>query len=503
MNKKELFTEKLYSREEGLTFDDVLIVPASSNVIPAEVDTATYLTSDIRLQIPVLSAAMDTVTKSRLAIAIAQLGGIGIIHRNLTTEMQVEEVKKVKRFENIFITNPITLSPDKTIKDAKDLMAKYSVSGVPIVDDKGKLKGIITKRDMGFFDSHTSDNTAVKSIMTTREQLIVSKNKVGLSEAGDIMRKNRVEKLPIVDKNDVLIGLITLKDISKIAKFPGATKDSKGRLRVGAAVGTGAGEIERIKQLIDAEVDVLVVDTAHGHSDKVLKLIRQLRSEFPKQNIIGGNIATGEAAEALIKAGVNAVKVGIGPGSICTTRVVAGVGMPQFSAIMETYSVAHKSNTPIIADGGIKFSGDIAKAIAGGADTIMIGNLLAGTTESPGEFIIYKGRRYKSYRGMGSLGAMVEGSKARYFQDEYEPQKLVPEGIEGRVPYKGDLKDVIYQLIGGLRAAMGYSGASSISQFKTKTRFIKITSASLRESHPHDVIITKESPNYMVDTDNF
>jgi len=500
MEKSDFINEKFYNSEEALTFDDVLIVPGKSEVLPAEVETSTYLTPNIRLRAPILSAAMDTVTDSRLAIAIAQLGGIGIIHRNFNIEQQVEEVKKVKRFENIFINNPISLFADKTIKDAKGLMKEYNISGIPVVDKSGMLEGIVTRRDLSFFDTEINDSAKITEIMTPRNKLVVSESPVDLREAGDIMRKNRVEKLPIVDKSGKLVGMVTLKDITKIAKFPEATKDEKGRLRIGAALGTSKEDIERANRLIEAEVDVIVVDTAHGHSKKVL--VRLIRSEYPNQDIIGGNIATSEGAADLIKAGVNAVKVGIGPGSICTTRVIAGVGVPQISAIMDVYSVAHNHGIPIIADGGIKFSGDIAKAIAAGADTVMIGNLFAGTTESPGEFIIYKGRRYKAHRGMGSLGAMIEGSRNRYFQDDYEPEKLVPEGIEGRVAYKGDLKDVFYQLVGGLRASMGYAGAATIARFKAKAKFVKISFASLKESHPHDVIITKESPNYTVDSDN-
>ncbi len=498
MNKNDYLSQKFYWPQDGLTFDDVLIVPAKSEVIPAQVETGTKLTSRIRLNIPILSAAMDTVTDSRLAIAMAQLGGMGIIHRNFTLERQVEEVRKVKRFENIFIHQPVTLTPEKSVEEAKTLMRQSGISGIPIVDKHNHLKGILTRRDLSFFESGRA--LKVKDAMTERKELVVGVGKVELKEAGKIMRENRVEKLPVVNDEDKLIGLITLKDITKIARFPNATKDDEGRLRVGAAVGTGPLEMERVEALMEADLDVVVVDTAHGHSKKVLDMVKKVRSAYPDVNIIGGNIATGEAAADLINAGVDAVKVGIGPGSICTTRVVAGVGVPQVSAVMDVYAEASGHNIPLIADGGIKFSGDIAKALAAGADTVMLGNLLAGTTESPGEFVIYKGRRYKSYRGMGSLGAMEQGSKSRYFQDDYEPEKLVPEGIEGRVPYKGDLKDVIYQLIGGLRASMGYSGAHSIPEFKSHTRFVRITSASLKESHPHDVIITKESPNYMVES---
>lgn len=503
MSNEKIYPDKFYKDIEGLTFDDVLIVPNQSEVIPAQTDTSSFLTQKIKMKIPIISAAMDTVTDSNMAIAIAQMGGIGIIHRNYDIEKHIEEVKKVKRFENIVINNPIVLNLHKKIKDVKDVMKEYSVSGIPIVNDKNELVGIVTKRDLGFVDADKNPDKSVKDIITPRNELVTYEGTVDLKKASEIMRENRVEKLPIVDKNNKITGLITLKDITKIAEFPDATKDEKGRLRVGAAVGTSEADFERAKRLHDVEVDVIVVDTAHGHSIKVLNMVEKLKNAYPDQQLIAGNIATAEAAEALIKRGADAVKVGIGPGSICTTRVVAGIGIPQITAIMEVFSIAQKYNVSMIADGGIKFSGDIAKAIAAGADTVMIGNLLAGTTESPGEFVIYKGRRYKSYRGMGSLAAMQEGSKNRYFQDDYEPEKLVPEGIEGRVPYKGDLKDVIYQLIGGLRSAMGYCGTADISEFKEKTRFLKITNASLRESHPHDVIITKEAPNYMVDSEEY
>lgn len=500
MNINEFINEKFHLKD-GLTFDDVLIMPGKSEVIPAEVDTATFLTPEIRMHIPIVSAAMDTVTDSRLAIAMAQLGGMGVIHRNFTVERQVEEVKRVKRFENIFIPNPITVDPNRSVAEAQKLMSQYNISGIPVVNEDKKVVGIVTRRDLSFFDTQNRSGVKVKEAMTTRDRLVVYTGNVqDLKKAESVMRENRVEKLPVVDQDDRILGLITLKDLTQIVNFPNATKDSRGRLRVGAAVGTGESEIERVRLLIEADVDVVVVDTAHGHSSKVLNMVRTIRSEYPNQNIIGGNIATGEAANDLIKAGVNAVKVGIGPGSICTTRVIAGIGVPQITAIMEAYLVAHKYDIPIIGDGGIKYSGDIAKAIAAGADTVMIGNLLAGTTESPGQFEIYKGRRYKSYRGMGSIGAMMEGSKSRYFQDDYEAEKLVPEGIEGRVAFKGDLKDVIYQLIGGLKSSMGYTGSPSIQEFKSRTRFIKITNASLRESHPHDVSITKESPNYTIDS---
>jgi IMP dehydrogenase len=500
MGLEEVLQEKFYTKSEGLTFDDVLILPNDSSVIPAQVQTSSRLTRKIKLNIPIVSAAMDTVTDSNMAIAIAQMGGIGIIHRNLTPDSQAEEVRKVKRFENIVITKPISLTPEKTIRDAKEAMAQYRISGIPIVDGNNLLMGIVTRRDLNFFDPVKHGATPLREVMTPRDEVVTYQGLVDLKKAGEVMRDNRVEKLPIVDQDNRLTGLITLKDITKIAEHPGATKDELGRLRVGAGVGVGEAEMIRIEKLIEAGADVLVVDTAHGHSVKVLDMVRRIKKLRPDQQVIGGNIATAAAAKALIEAGVDAVKVGIGPGSICTTRVVAGVGVPQITAVMDVFSETRKSDVPLIADGGVKFSGDIAKAIAAGADTVMIGNLFAGTTESPGEFVIFKGRRYKSYRGMGSLGAMVEGSKSRYFQDDYEPEKLVPEGIEGRVPYKGDLRDVIYQLVGGLRSAMGYTGSAGIPEFKERARFMRITNAGLRESHPHDVTITREAPNYMVES---
>ncbi len=492
--------EKFYIETEALTFDDVLIVPMKSEVIPAETNTETVLTKNISMKIPLVSAAMDTVTDANLAIAIAQQGGIGIIHKNFSIDRQAEEVKKVKRYENIVINNPITLQMNRKVKDAKNLMKEYRISGIPIVNDNNELVGILTRRDLDFIDLEKDSNIPVKNVMTPRKDLITYEGEIDLKKAAEIMRENRVEKLPIVDKNNRITGLITLKDITKIIEYPFATKDKKGRLRVGAAVGTGDIEFERVEKLIENEVDVIVVDTAHGHSKKVIEMVKKIKKAYPEVELIAGNIATGEAAEDLIKAGADAVKVGIGPGSICTTRVVAGIGVPQITAIMEVYKITRRYDVPLIADGGIKFSGDIAKAILAGADSVMIGNLFAGTTESPGESVIYKGRRYKSYRGMGSLGAMQEGSKSRYFQDDFELEKLVPEGIEGLVPYKGDLRDVIYQLIGGLKAALGYTGSRNIKEFKERGKFIKITGAGLKESHPHDILITKEAPNYMIET---
>jgi IMP dehydrogenase len=496
-------SDKFYKDIEGLTFDDILIVPMKSSILPAMADTHTFFTEKIKMKVPIVSAAMDTVTDSNLAISIAQLGGIGVIHKNSTIDKQVEEVKKVKRFENIVINNPIVLNFNKKIKDVKNLMKQYSISGIPIVNDENQLVGIVTKRDLGFVDADKNLEKSVKNIMTPRNELVTYEGTVNLAKASEIMRESRVEKLPIVDKNNKITGLITLKDITKIAEYPDATKDLKGRLRVGAAVGTSEMDMERVRRLVETDVDAIVVDTAHGHQKLVLDMVERIKNSYPGLQVIGGNIATAEAAEDLIKRGADAVKVGIGPGSICTTRVVAGVGIPQISAIMEVFSATARHNVKMIADGGIKYSGDIAKAIAAGADCVMIGNLLAGTTESPGEFVIYKGRRYKTYRGMGSMAAMQEGSKDRYFQEEYEAEKVVPEGIEGRVPYKGDLKDVIYQLVGGLCLAMGYCGSADIAQFKAETKFIKITNAALRESHPHDVIITKEAPNYMIDSEEY
>ncbi len=499
MGGQDIYSEKFHSNVEALTFDDVLIVPNRSAVLPSQTRTETFLTRRIKLKIPIVSAAMDTVTDANMAIALAQLGGIGIVNKNFSPDRQADEVRKVKRFENIVITNPVVLTPDKRVKDARDAMKQYGISGIPIVDEQNVLQGIITRRDLDFIDFEKNASKQIRDVMTPRSELVTYEGSVDLKKAGEVMRDNRVEKLPIVDGQNRITGLITLKDITKIAEFPEATKDDKGRLRVGAAISNGPADLARLEKLADAGIDVIVVDTAHGHTQKVLDMVREVRKRYPDLDIVGGNIATAQAAQDLIEAGVDAVKVGMGPGSICTTRVVAGIGVPQVTAIMDVHSATRKKNIPIIADGGIKFSGDIAKAIAAGADTVMLGNLLAGTTESPGEFVIYKGRRYKTYRGMGSLSAMQDGSKSRYFQDDYEPEKLVPEGIEGRVPYKGDLKDVIYQLVGGLRSSMGYCGAEDVASFKNVTRFIKISGASLRESHPHDVIITKEAPNYMVE----
>lgn len=479
--------------EEALTFDDVLLEPARSEVLPRDVDVSTYLTRDIRLNIPLVSSAMDTVTEARLAIAIAREGGIGIIHKNMSIERQAQEVDKVKRSESGIIVDPIFLSPAHRVADALEIMERYHISGVPITDSEGHLIGIITNRDLRFEEDYSRP---ISEVMT-KENLITAPVGTTLERAKEILKRHKVEKLPLVDEQGRLKGLITIKDIEKAKKYPNAAKDSVGRLRVGAAVGVAADTMERARALVKAGADVLVVDTAHGHSRGVLETVARLKAEFPDTPIIAGNVATAAGTEDLIAAGADAVKVGVGPGSICTTRVVAGIGVPQITAIWNAARAADKHGIPIIADGGIKFSGDITKALAAGASTVMIGNLFAGTEESPGETIIYQGRSYKVYRGMGSLGAMKEGSRDRYFQENVE--KLVPEGIEGRVPYKGPLAETVYQLIGGLRAGMGYCGAANLAELRRKARFVRVTSAGLRESHPHDVIITKEAPNYSVD----
>ncbi len=480
---------------EGLTFDDLLLLPAESSVLPRETDLRTKLTTDITLNVPFLSAAMDTVTESRMAIAMAQNGGIGIVHKNLGIAEQAEEIDRVKRYESGMIHDPITLTADKTIAEAHEIMAKYKISGIPIVDENEKLIGIITNRDLRFAD----DLSIPVYKLMTKENLITAPVGTTLDEAKILLQKHKIEKLPVIDSEGILRGLITYKDISKKAMYPNACKDELGRLRVGAAVGVSSDTLERAEALISAGADVIVVDTAHGHSRGVVETVAKIRAAFPDAQLIAGNIVTAEAAAALIDAGVNAVKVGIGAGSICTTRIVAGVGVPQISAIFETLKETQKRGIPLIADGGIKQTGDVAKAIAAGADSVMIGGMFAGVEETPGETILYEGRRFKVYRGMGSLGAMKRGSKDRYFQDmEDDIKKLVPEGVEGRVPYKGPLADTIHQFIGGLRAAMGYVGARNIEELKTKTKFVKITGAGLRESHPHDITITKEAPNYQV-----
>ncbi len=481
--------------EEALTFDDVLLIPAKSSVLPREVDVTTYLTPEIKLNIPIISAAMDTVTESNLAIALAREGGIGILHKNMSIERQCEEVDKVKRSESGMIKDPVTLSPDKTIKDALNLMRKYSVSGIPIVDNSNKLVGILTNRDLRF---EPNEKLKVSQLMT-KENLVTAPMGTTLEKAEKILQRYKIEKLPVVDKRGVLKGLITFKDIMKKKKHPHACKDEHGRLRVGAAVGVTNDTFDRIDALNKTGADAIVIDTAHGHSAGVMKVIKEARKKFKYIQLIVGNIGTYEASLDLLDCKVDAIKVGIGPGSICTTRVIAGVGIPQISAVLNTYRATVKSGIPIIADGGIKQTGDVAKALAAGAHSVMIGSLFAGVEESPGESILYEGRSFKSYRGMGSLGAMKEGSKDRYFQDvEDDIAKLVPEGVEGRVPYKGPLENTIYQLVGGLRAAMGYCGAKNIDDLRKNSRFVKITSAGLKENHPHDVIITKEAPNYQV-----
>ena len=480
---------------EGLTFDDVLILPAFSDVLPTEVDIKTVLTPTIHLNIPLISAAMDTVTESKTAIVMAQEGGIGIIHKNMTIEEQALEVDKVKKSESGMIIDPITMRPDQKIYEAMEVMSRYRISGVPITKN-GKLLGILTNRDLRF-EKDLDKN--IETVMT-KDNLITVSEGTTLEDAKEILHKNRIEKLLVVDKEMNLKGLITVKDIEKMRKYPNSCKDSLGRLRVGAAVGVGEDMEERVNALIKASVDVIVIDSAHGHSKAVIEAVKNIKKNHPDCALIGGNVATKEGALALIEAGVDAIKVGVGPGSICTTRVIAGIGVPQLTAIMECSSVAKKYSVPLIADGGIKFSGDITKAIAAGADSVMIGNLFAGTDESPGEIVLYQGRSYKVYRGMGSLEAMKEGSKDRYFQEDIKVEgKLVPEGIEGRVPYRGSLSFSIHQLIGGLKAGMGYAGVKNIEELQKKAKFVRITSSGLKESHVHDVIITKESPNYRID----
>jgi IMP dehydrogenase len=479
--------------EEGVTFDDVLLVPAYSEVLPRETRLQTFLTKQIQLHIPILSAAMDTVTESDMAIALAREGGIGIIHKNMSIERQAEEVDLVKRSESGMIRKPITLTGDKTVSDAQQLMAKYHISGIPVIDAESKLVGIITNRDLRF---KMDPSQRIADIMT-KENLITAPEGTTLEDAEQILQKYKFEKLPVVDNNNILKGLITFKDIQKKKKYPQSCKDEQGRLRVGAAVGISADTEERVAALYNAGLDVVIVDTAHGHSRGVIEMVRTVKKKFPSLQVIGGNIATAAAAKALADAGADAVKVGIGPGSICTTRIVAGVGVPQLTAVMNVAAAAKDAGISVIADGGIKQTGDIAKAIAAGADCVMMGGLLAGHEESPGEKVQLEGRAFKIYRGMGSLGAMNQGSADRYFQDvEDDIKKLVPEGIEGRVPFKGSVSDTIYQMTGGLRAAMGYCGCGSIAEMKERAQFVRITGAGLRESHPHTVTITKESPNY-------
>jgi inosine-5''-monophosphate dehydrogenase len=476
--------------KEGLTFDDVLLVPRKSTILPRDVNVSTTLSSSVKLNIPLISAGMDTVTESALAIAIAREGGVGIIHKNMSVAQQAEEVDRVKRSESGVITNPFSLTPDHHVYDAEELMGKYRISGVPIVDGESKLVGILTNRDLRFVHDYS---IKISSVMT-KENLVTAPVGTTLQEAEVILQQHKIEKLPLVDESNTLKGLITIKDIEKAIQFPNAAKDSHGRLLVGAAVGVSKDTFERVEALVNAGVDLIVVDSAHGHHINIVEMVGQIRKQYPELTIVAGNVATGEATRDLIEAGASIVKVGIGPGSICTTRIIAGIGVPQITAIYDCASVAREYNVPIIADGGIKYSGEITKAIAAGASAVMLGSLFAGTEESPGESEIYQGRRYKSYRGMGSIGAMKEGSKDRYFQED--ESKLVPEGIEGRLPYKGPIRDTIHQLLGGLRSGMGYCGTATLEELKNDTEFVRITGAGLRESHPHDVQITKEAPNY-------
>ena len=480
---------------EALTFDDITLLPNYSEVLPLETDVGTMLTREIKMRIPLVSAAMDTVTESDTAISIAREGGIGIIHRNMSIAAQAQEVNKVKKSESGMIVDPVTVNPDQQIGDVFDLMSRYRISGVPVVRGD-QLVGIITNRDLRF----ETDRTIRVADIMTKDNLITAPLGISLEDSKRLLQKNRIEKLLVVDEAGRLKGLITIKDIMKITKYPNASKDHLGRLRVGAAVGTGKDMLVRATALRSAGVDVIVVDSAHGHSHNVVETVKTIRAELAGLQVVAGNVGTAEGAEALIKAGADGIKVGVGPGSICTTRIVAGVGVPQVSAIIECARVARAKGIPIIADGGVKYSGDVVKALATGGDSVMIGSLFAGTDESPGETILYQGRSYKVYRGMGSLGAMREGSKDRYFQDDvFEPKKLVPEGIEGRVPYRGPISDIVHQLIGGLRAGMGYLGCATLGELRIKTKMVRITSAGLRESHVHDVIITKEAPNYQVD----
>lgn len=477
---------------EGLTFDDVLLIPARSEVLPNTVNLSTRLTKNVKLNIPLVSAAMDTVTEAEMAIAIAREGGAGVIHKNMPIEEQIDQVQRVKRSENGVIVNPFYLSPDNFVYEAEALMSKYKISGVPICDENGRLVGIITNRDMRFL---TDYSVKINEVMT-RDNLVTAPVGTTLAEAQEILRKHKIEKLPIVDENFKLRGLITIKDIEKASRYPNSARDSGGRLICGAAIGVTADVVERAAGLLEVGADFLSVDSAHGHSANIIECVKKIKKHFPDCQLIAGNIATARAAEELIDAGADAVKVGIGPGSICTTRVVAGIGVPQITAIYDVACVATKYNVPVIADGGIKYSGDITKAIAAGADSVMIGSLFAGCEESPGESEIYQGRRFKVYRGMGSLAAMEKGSKDRYFQEG--SKKLVPEGVEGRVPYKGPLHETVYQLMGGLRSGMGYCGTRTIVELQKNGQFIRITGAGLRESHPHDISITKEAPNYSV-----
>ena len=482
--------------KEGLTFDDVLLIPAKSDVTPNMIKLGTNLTKTIRLNTPVMASAMDTVTESRMAIAMAREGGIGIIHKNMSIEKQVDEVDKVKRSENGVIVNPFSLTENHIVRDADELMGKYKISGVPIVDEKGKLVGIITNRDMRFM---VDLNSKIGDVMT-KDNLVTAPVGTTLEEAQEILRKHKIEKLPLVDDGGYLKGLITIKDIEKAVEFPNSARDARGRLLCGAAIGVTNDVLDRAAALIEAQVDVLVLDSAHGHSANIIRCVKMIKEHFPDTPVIAGNIATAAAAEELIAAGADALKVGIGPGSICTTRVVAGIGVPQITAVYDVASVAQKYGIPVIADGGIKYSGDIVKALAAGASVVMLGSLLAGCEEAPGATEIFQGRSFKVYRGMGSMGAMECGSKDRYFQDGKDTKKLVPEGVEGRVPYKGALCDTIYQLVGGIRSGMGYCGCETIPDLHEKASFVRITGAGLKESHPHDIYITKEAPNYSAQT---
>ena len=481
-----------YKAEPGLTYDDVLLVPCYSEILPSDVQLKTRFSRNIEMNIPIASSAMDTVTESRAAIVMAQEGGIGVIHKNLSIEDHAFEVEKVKKYESGMILDPVTIDPDSPLTEVQEITRKYKISGVPVVDKNKILVGILTNRDLRF---ETNFNQKVKDVMT-KNDLVTAPEGTDLNEAKEILQKHRIEKLPVVNADGVLKGLITIKDIEKSIAYPNANKDQFGRLRVAAACGVGPKELERAEALAKAQVDVIVIDTAHGHSKGVIEMLKEIKTRFSHVDVVAGNIATAAACEALIEAGADGIKVGIGPGSICTTRVVAGIGVPQMQAIFDCKEICHKHDVPFIADGGIKYSGDIVKALAGGASTVMIGSMFAGTDESPGEMILYQGRSYKVYRGMGSLGAMVKGSKDRYGQADADDHKLVPEGIEGQVPYRGSLSSNIFQLVGGIRAGMGYVGAKTLVELKEKAKFVRITAASLHESHPHDIHITKEAPNY-------
>jgi len=479
-------------QKEGLTFDDVLLIPAKSEVLPKDVNLTSQLTKKIKLNIPIISAAMDTVTEHKMAIAMAREGGLGVIHKNMPIELQAEEVRKVKRSESGVINDPFFLTPEHKVQEAEDLMRKYRISGVPIVNsmEEKKLVGILTNRDLRFLEDYS---VKIDSVMT-KENLVTAPSHTTLDDATKILRNHKIEKLPLVNEKGILTGLITIKDIEKVVKYPNSAKDDQGRLLVAASVGTGADTFERVEALVNAGIDALVIDTAHGHSMGVVKKVKEIRAKYPNLDIIAGNVVTAEATRTLFEAGADVVKVGVGPGSICTTRVVAGVGIPQITAVYDCATVAREVGKTIIADGGLKYSGDVVKALAAGGNVVMLGSMLAGTDESPGEFEIYQGRRFKTYRGMGSLAAMEKGSKDRYFQEE--GKKLVPEGIEGRIPYKGTLSDAIYQIVGGIRAGMGYTGAKDLETLRETAQFVRMTGAGLIESHPHDVQIIKEAPNY-------